>query len=29
MQHIMETISKTEQEFIDIRHQIHQHPEVN
>ena len=28
MQHIMETIRKTEQEFIEIRHQIHQHPEV-
>ncbi|OCG04912.1 M20 aminoacylase family protein [Gilliamella apis] len=28
MQHIMETIRKTEQEFIDIRHQIHQHPEL-
>lgn len=28
MQHIMETIRKTEQEFVDIRHQIHKHPEL-
>lgn len=28
MLHIMETIRKTEQEFVDIRHQIHKHPEL-